>query len=225
MKQDHLKSSVAKAAIDYIESDLYSDTILGVGTGSTTNFFIDYLAKIKHKFKAAVASSKDTQARLEERGIEVLDLNFADEVTVYVDGADETNEALELIKGGGGALTREKIIASAAETFICIVDSSKCVEMLGKFSLPVEVIPMARSLVARKLVYLGGDPVYRENFLTDNGNVILDVHGLTISNAKSLEKKIDSIVGTVTNGLFALRPADVLLIGTSNEVLEKKLSE
>lgn len=225
MNQDRLKSSVAEAAINYIESDLHSDSILGVGTGSTANFFIDYLAGIKHKFRAAVASSKETQIRLQERGIEVLDLNFADEVTVYVDGADETNEALELIKGGGGALTREKIIASAARTFVCIVDSSKCVETLGKFSLPVEVIPMARSLVARKLFDLGGSPVYRENFLTDNGNIILDVHDLTVSNAKSLEETINSIVGTVTNGLFALRPADVLLVGTSNEVLEKKLSD
>lgn len=225
MNQDRLKSLVAEAAINYIESDLHSDSILGVGTGSTANFFIDYLAGIKHKFRAAVASSKETQIRLQERGIEVLDLNFADEVTVYVDGADETNEALELIKGGGGALTREKIIASAARTFVCIVDSSKCVETLGKFSLPVEVIPMARSLVARKLFDLGGNPVYRGNFLTDNGNAILDVHNLTVSNAKSLEETINSIVGTVTNGLFALRPADVLLVGTSNEVLEKKLSD
>ena len=222
MNQDLLKSSVAKAAIDYIENDLHSDTILGVGTGSTTNFFIDYLAKIKHKFGAAIASSKETQQRLEEKGIEVVDLNFTNEVTFYIDGADEANNSLELIKGGGGALTREKIIASAARTFICIVDSSKCVEKLGKFSLPVEVIPMARSLVARKLVYLGGNPVYRENYLTDNGNIILDVHDLTISDAKTLEEIINSIVGTVTNGLFALRRADVLLIGNSKEVLEKK---
>ena len=225
MNQQRLKSSVAKAAIDYIEADLQSETIVGVGTGSTANLFIDYLASIKHKFMAAVASSKETQSRLQEKGIEVVDLNNVDEIAFYIDGADETNDALELIKGGGGALTREKIIAAATRKFICIVDSSKCVKTLGEFPLPVEVIPMARSLVARKLVHLGGNPVYRDNFFTDNGNVILDIHGLRISNAEILEANINSIVGTVTNGLFALRRADVLLVGTENGILEKKSSE
>ena len=225
MDQDTLKAVVAKSAIEYIDRHLQPDAIVGVGTGSTANFFIDSLAEVKHKFQGAVASSDATEERLKSHGIPVYDLNSIDELAVYVDGADETNDALELIKGGGGALTREKIVASVARQFVCIVDESKCVATLGTFPLPIEVIPMARSAVARKLVGMGGQPVYRENFITDNGNVILDVHGLAIEAAREFEHEVNSLVGTVTNGLFALRPADVLLVGSPKGVLEKHASD
>lgn len=218
MTQDELKQAVARAAIDYIEPKLESDTIVGVGTGSTANFFIDYLAEIKGKFDGAVASSEGSAERLRQHGIPVYDLNVVDEVTVYVDGADEANPQLALIKGGGAALTREKIVAAVADEFVCIADGSKWVECLGAFPLPVEVIPMARSYVARELVKLGGDPVYREGVVTDNGNVILDVYNMAIQEPKALETAINQITGVVTNGLFALRPADLLLLGTEEGV-------
>ncbi len=209
-----MKKAVAEAALSYIQDD----TIIGVGTGSTANYFIDALATVKHRINGAVASSEATADRLKSHGIEVLDLNSVDNISVYVDGADESNKVLHLIKGGGGALTREKIVAAVAERFICIVDESKVVSELGEFPLPIEVIPMARSYVARELVKLGGDPVYRTGFITDNGNIILDVFGLKISEPVALEKKLNNIVGVVTNGLFAIRHADVLLVGSENGV-------
>jgi len=212
--QDELKKAVARAAIDYVQAG----SIVGVGTGSTANCFIDELAKIKHKIDGTVASSVASAKRLEGHGIRVLDLNAVDEIGVYVDGTDETNKYLHLIKGGGGALTREKIVAAVARKFVCIADESKLVDVLGKFPLPVEVIPMARSHVARELVKLGGQPVYRDGFVTDNGNVILDVRNLTILDAVALEQTLNNITGVVTNGLFARRPADVLLLGTPNGV-------
>lgn len=212
--QDELKKAVARAAIDYVQAG----SIIGIGTGSTANCFIDELAKIKHKIDGTVASSIVSAKRLESHGIRVLDLNAVDEISVYVDGTDEANKYLHLIKGGGGALTREKIVAAAARKFVCIADESKLVDVLGKFPLPVEVIPMARSFVARELVKLGGQPVYRDGFLTDNGNVILDVRNLTILDAITLEQTLNNITGIVTNGLFARRPADVLLLGTPNGV-------
>ncbi len=212
--QDELKKAVARAAIDYIPAG----SIVGVGTGSTANCFIDELAKIKHKIDGTVASSAASAKRLEGHGIRVLDLNSVDEMSVYVDGTDETNKYLHLIKGGGGALTREKIVAAVAKKFVCIADESKLVDVLGKFPLPVEVIPMARSYVARELVKLGGQPVYREGFVTDNGNVILDVRNLTILDPIALEQTLNNIPGVVTNGLFARRPADVMLLGTPNGV-------
>lgn len=218
MTQDELKRAVAKAAVDYIQPKLDNDSIVGVGTGSTANFFIDYLADIKGSFDGAVASSEASAERLKSHGIPVYDLNSVDSLVVYVDGADETNPALELIKGGGAALTREKIVAAVADEFVCIADGSKWVDTLGNFPLPVEVIPMARSYVARELVKLGGDPVYRENCITDNGNVILDVHNMAITNPTKTEAAINQIVGVVTNGLFACRPADVLLIGRESGV-------
>lgn len=218
MTQDELKKAVAKAAVDYIQPKLDSKSIVGVGTGSTANFFIDYLADIKGHFDGAVASSEASAERLKSHGIPVYDLNSADSLVVYVDGADETNAALELIKGGGAALTREKIVAAVADEFVCIADDSKWVETLGNFPLPVEVIPMARSYVARELVKLGGDPVYREGCVTDNGNVILDVHNMAIDNPVATETAINQIVGVVTNGLFAARAADVLLIGRDGGV-------
>ncbi|HET8706517.1 MAG TPA: ribose-5-phosphate isomerase RpiA, partial [Pseudomonadales bacterium] len=190
----------------------------GVGTGSTANFFIDALADIKHKIEGAVASSEATAQRLKKHGIPVFDLNSVSELPVYVDGADEADGYLALIKGGGGALTREKIVAAVADKFICIADQSKWVSVLGKFPLPVEVIPMARSYVAREIVKLGGDPVYREGFVTDNGNIILDVHNLVIAEPIKLEQQLNNIVGVVTNGLFAARGADVLLLGTAEGV-------
>lgn len=214
MDQDELKRKVAAAAIDYVETG----TIIGVGTGSTANYFVDELAKIKSKIDGTVASSLSTAKRLEGQGIRVFDLNVVDEISVYIDGADESNKYLHLIKGGGGALTREKIIASAANKFVCIADDSKLVDILGKFPLPVEVIPMARSYVARELVKLGGQPVYREGFKTDNGNIILDVQNLQIMEPVKLEQQINNIVGVVTNGLFAARAADVLLLGTQNDI-------
>lgn len=218
MTQDELKKAVAQAAIDTIRPKLLPDSVIGVGTGSTANFFIDMLADLKTHFDGAVASSDATAERLKRHGIPVYDLNSVPSLEFYVDGADETNDHLELIKGGGAALTREKIVAAVAKTFVCIADESKKVELLGGFPLPVEVIPMARSYVARRIVKLGGDPVYREGVKTDNGNVILDVHNLTINNAIELESQLNQIVGVVTNGLFAQRPADILLLGTQNGV-------
>ncbi len=216
--QDELKKAVAKAAVDYIEPKLDNHSIVGVGTGSTANYFIDYLAEISAKFDGAVASSEASAERLKAHGIPVYDLNGVDELAVYVDGADETNPKLELIKGGGAALTREKIVAAVADEFICIADGSKWVDTLGNFPLPVEVIPMARAHVARQLVKLGGDPVHRSGVITDNGNEIIDVHNIRISNPRELETAINQIVGVVCNGLFANRPADVLLIGRQGGV-------
>ena len=218
MNQDQLKQQVAKAAVDYIQPKLESHSIVGVGTGSTANYFIDYLAEIKGFFDGAVASSEASAERLSAAGIPVYDLNAVDDIIVYVDGADETNPNLQLIKGGGAALTREKIVAAVAQEFVCIADSSKWVDTLGAFPLPVEVIPMARSHVARELVKLGGDPVYREGCITDNGNVILDVHNFQIADPVATESAINQIVGVVTNGLFAQRPANVLLLGTEQGV-------
>ena len=216
MNQDEMKQAVARAAIEHV----LADTIIGVGTGSTANFFIDELAKIKHKINGAVASSEATAERLRGHGIEVFDLNSVNEMSVYIDGADETNKALHLIKGGGGALTREKIVAAVADKFVCIVDETKLVSYMGTFPLPVEVIPMARSYVAREIVKLGGEPVLREGFTTDNGNLILDIHSMEIMEPVKLEQQLNNIVGVVTNGLFAMRPADVLLVGTPNGVKE-----
>ena len=217
--QDALKKAVAQAAVDYTLSKIDDTSIVGIGTGSTANFFIDLLAEHKAKVAGTVASSEASADRLKQHGIPVYDLNAVDEVTIYVDGADETNPHLELIKGGGAALTREKITAAVAKEFLCIADGSKWVDNLGEFPLPVEVIPMARSHVARELVKLGGDPVYREGVVTDNGNVIIDVHHLhPISPVRVLEEKINNITGVVTNGLFALRPADVLMLGTGDGV-------
>ncbi|OJS99165.1 ribose-5-phosphate isomerase RpiA [Marinobacter nauticus] len=218
MTQDELKQAVAKAAMDYIAPKLERSSIVGVGTGSTANFFIDFLAQYKDEFDGAVASSEATAERLKKHGIEVYDLNSVSEMEFYVDGADETNANLELIKGGGAALTREKIVAAVAKTFICIADDSKMVSILGDFPLPVEVIPMARSHVGREIVKLGGDPVYRDGVTTDNGNIIIDVHNLDISRPIQMEEKLNNIVGVVTNGLFARRPADLLLLGTSEGV-------
>ncbi len=214
MTQDELKLAVAKAAIAYVPNDC----IVGVGTGSTANFFIDELGKIKHKIRGAVASSEASAKRLQGHGIEVISLNDAGELPVYVDGADEITRNMHMTKGGGGALTREKIVAAASKKFICVCDASKLVNVLGKFPLPVEVIPMARSYVARELVRLGGQPQLRAGFTTDNGNLILDVHGLSILNPVELETAINHLPGVVTNGLFARRPADVLLLGTAEGV-------
>jgi len=218
MTQDELKQAVAKAAVDHIAPHLEPSSIVGVGTGSTANFFIDYLAEYRNDFDGAVASSEATAERLKKHGIPVYDLNAVNEIEFYVDGADETNESLELIKGGGGALTREKIVAAVAKTFICIADESKKVGILGEFPLPVEVIPMARSHVGREIVKLGGDPVYRDGFVTDNGNIIIDIHNMDISRPLVVEEKLNNIVGVVTNGLFARRPADLLLLGTRDGV-------
>ncbi|WP_323846604.1 ribose-5-phosphate isomerase RpiA [Microbulbifer magnicolonia] len=218
MTQDELKRATARAAVDYIAPKLEADSIVGVGTGSTANFFIDYLAEIKGQFDGTVASSEASAERLKSHGIPVYDLNSVDGIQFYIDGADEANPALQLIKGGGAALTREKIVAAVSSEFVCIADESKWVPILGDFPLPVEVIPMARSLVARELVKLGGDPVYRQGVTTDNGNVILDVHNLRITEPKALEEAINNITGVVTNGIFALRPADVLLLGTTSGV-------
>lgn len=214
MDQDALKKQVAEAALRFVPEG----EVIGVGTGSTANFFIDGLASIKDRIKGAVASSDATAERLKGHGIPVLSLNDVDSLPVYVDGADEVNGHREMIKGGGGALTREKIVAAVARQFVCIVDGSKQVKRLGRFPLPVEVIPMARSHVARKLVALGWQPEYREGFVTDNGNIILDVHNLDILNPIEMEEKINNIVGVVTNGLFAKRPADVVLVGENGSV-------
>jgi len=210
--QDELKQQVAAAAVAYVKGG-----IIGVGTGSTANFFIDELAKVKSKIDGAVASSEATAQRLKAHGIEVFDLNSVDGMEIYVDGADEVTEHLHMLKGGGGALTREKIVAACAKKFICIADASKLVPVMGRFPLPVEVIPMARSYVARELVKLGGQPKLRD-FTTDNGNLILDVHGLQILNPVELEARINQIVGVVTNGLFAARPANVLLLASADGV-------
>jgi ribose 5-phosphate isomerase A len=211
MTQDELKLAVAKEAIKYV----VDDAIVGVGSGSTANFFIDELAKIKNRIDGAVASSQKTADRLKSHGIRVVDLNSVSELPVYIDGADEITEGLAMIKGGGGALTREKIVAAVATQFVCIADESKLVGMLGRFPLPVEVIPMARSHVGRELVKLGGQPALRQGFTTDNGNLILDVWNLSILRPLELEAEINSITGVVTNGLFAQRGADVLLLATA----------
>lgn len=213
MNQDALKRIAAQAALDYIDGG-----IIGVGTGSTVNYFIDLLAGIKHKIDGVVSSSEASTTRLRSHNIQVLDLNYAGDLPVYVDGADECNHLLQLIKGGGGALTKEKIIASASKTFVCIADNSKLVRALGAFPLPVEVIPMARSLVARQLIKLGGMPVWRDGVVTDNGNYILDVHNLEFKHPIELERNINDLPGVVTVGLFALRPADILLLGTKDGV-------
>ena len=214
MSQDAMKKAVAEAALKYVEVG----TVVGIGTGSTANFFIDALAGIKHKIEGTVASSVASAERLKKHGIPVMELNAVGDISVYVDGADEATRYLHLIKGGGGALTREKIVAAASRKFVCIADQSKLVDMLGKFPLPVEVIPMARSYVARQMVKLGGQPVLREGFTTDNGNLILDVHNLEIIEPPELEATLNNIAGVVTNGIFALRPADVLLLGTPEGV-------
>ncbi|OGI44531.1 MAG: ribose 5-phosphate isomerase A [Candidatus Muproteobacteria bacterium RIFCSPHIGHO2_01_FULL_65_16] len=214
MTPDEKKKAAALAALEYVESGW----VVGVGTGSTANHFIDALARIKGKLDGAVASSNATAERLKKIGVPVLELNATGDLPLYVDGADEATRHLHLIKGGGGALTREKIVAAASRKFICIADDSKLVDTLGRFPLPLEVIPMARSYVARQLVKLGGAPALREKFTTDNGNVILDVHNLKILNPVELEEKLDHIAGVVTNGLFARRPADVLLLGSDQGV-------
>ncbi len=214
LTSDEKKQLVAKKALEYI----LPDTIIGIGTGSTANYFIDALATIKHKIEGTVASSNATAERLKSYGIPVFDLNGVDDISVYIDGADESNRYLHLIKGGGGALTREKIVAAASQRFVCIADDSKLVDVLGQFPLPIEVIPMAQSYVARQIVKLGGQPVWREGFKTDNGNIILDVHHLSISEPVKLEKQLDEITGVVTNGLFASRPADILLLGSDRGV-------
>jgi ribose 5-phosphate isomerase A len=204
-----MKKAAAEAALAFVEPGM----IIGIGTGSTANHFIDLLAGIKGKIDATVASSIASAERLKSHGIRVLDLNEAGQLSLYVDGADESTEHLHLVKGGGGALTREKIVAGASDKFVCIADDSKLVRTLGKFPLPIEVIPMARALVAREMVKMGGNPVLRQGFTTDNGNVILDIHNLTIMNPLEMEDRINRIPGVVTNGLFAIRPADVLILG------------
>ena len=214
MTQDEMKKAAAYAALAYVQKD----SIVGVGTGSTVKHFIDALATIKNEIKGAVSSSDDSTKKLQAYGIEVFDLNEISEFSIYVDGADEINPTKDMIKGGGAALTREKIVSAVADKFICILDNTKDVDILGAFPLPVEVIPMARSYVARELAKLGGNPVYRQGVLTDNGNIILDVHNLTISEPLKLENQINSIVGVVCNGLFAHRGADVVLIGTPEGV-------
>ena len=214
MTQDEQKQAVAREAIKYVVEDGF----VGVGTGSTANYFIDELGKIKHRIKGAVASSVKTAERLKSHGIYVDELNNVADIPVYIDGADEVTERGAMIKGGGGALTREKIVAAVAQKFVCMVDATKLVGVLGAFPLPVEVIPMARSYVARQLVLLGGQPAWRMGFTTDNGNVILDVHNLALANPVDMETKIRAIVGVVTVGLFAQRGADVILVGTDTGV-------
>jgi ribose 5-phosphate isomerase A len=210
MTQDEMKRKAAEAAAEYV----ITDEIVGVGTGSTVNHFIDVLAEIKHKIKGAVSSSEASTERLEGYGIKVYDLNDVNGIEVYIDGADESDHYLNLIKGGGGALTREKIIAGASKKFVCIADESKLVDVMGKFPLPIEVIPMARSFIAREMVKLGGRPVYREGFVTDNGNDILDIHDLEIMEPVKMENEMNKLPGIVTVGIFANRPADVLILGT-----------
>jgi len=209
MNQDEMKRLAGEAAMEYVEGG-----VIGVGTGSTVNHFIDFLAEAKGRIEGAVSSSEASTERMKAHGIPVLDLNAAGELEIYVDGADESNHQLQLIKGGGGALTREKIVAGASKKFVCIADGSKLVKVLGRFPLPVEVIPMARSFVARELVKLGGTPVWRDGFVTDNGNLILDVAGLEILEPIKLERQINAIPGVVTVGIFAMRPADILILGT-----------
>ena len=217
MTQDELKQKVAQAALHYIKDV----SIVGVGTGSTVRHFIDYLAEFKSDIEGAVSSSEMTTAHLKKVGIPVLDLNTVGTLDVYIDGADEVTPHKHMIKGGGGALTREKIIGAASKKFICIVDETKCVDVLGAFPLPIEVIPMARSYVAREMVKLGGQPIWRENFITDNHNEIIDVHNLNILDPIELEKIINNITGVVTNGLFAMRAADVVLVGKGTEVITR----
>jgi len=219
MDQNQQKQIVAQAALDFIESG----EILGVGTGSTVNFFIDALAKIKGKIDGVVSSSDASTKRLQAIGLNVLDLNRTGDLSLYVDGADEATKNLHLIKGGGGALTREKIVASASRRFVCIVDESKVSPYLGSFPLPVEVLPMAQSLVARKLIKMGGQPELRADFTTDNGNVILDVKGLDLTDPRSMESKINLLAGVVDNGIFAERPADILLVGSGSGVQQIKV--
>ena len=214
MDQNELKAQVAVAALEFVPDDV----VVGVGTGSTTNFFIDALAQRKARIRATVASSEATAERLRKHGLTVLELNAVEDLPVYIDGADEITARFAMIKGGGGALTREKIVAAVAKRFICIADESKLVATLGRYPLPVEVIPMARAFVARELIKRGGDPRLRTGFTTDNGNQILDVHGLTITEPERLEADLNQIAGVVTNGLFALRGADVLLLGTAQGV-------
>lgn len=220
MDRDARKQAVAEAALDYLRPKLENDTVIGIGTGSTANCFIDALAPLRGRFSVTVASSEASAERLKSHGIPVQSLTSVDRVDFYIDGADEANASLQLVKGGGGALTREKIVAAVAAEFICIADDSKLVHTLGAFPLPVEVIPMARSHVARALVSLGGEPVYREGFVTDNGNIILDVHRLSIPQPLALEEAINNITGVVCNGLFAHRPADILLLGGDTGVRE-----
>lgn len=214
MDQQTLKRLAARAALDHV----VDGSVIGIGSGSTVNLFIEELGAQRHRVKAAVSSSEKSSALLREQGIEVLDLNDVTDVPVYVDGADEVDPALCLIKGGGAALTREKIVAAVARRFVCIVDESKCVDVLGRFPLPVEVIPMARAQVARRLAALGGEPVWREGVVTDNGNLILDVRSLAITDPVALETEIDGIVGVVTNGLFAKRRADLLIVARASGI-------
>lgn len=216
-----MKEAAARAAMDWV----VDKSIIGVGTGSTADFFIEALAERRHSIKGAVASSEATAEKLRDSGIELFDLNSTGTLSLYVDGADEANPRLELIKGGGGALTREKIIAAASTTFVCIADSTKMIEVLGQYPLPIEVIPMARSFVAREIVKLGGDPELRDQFRTDNDNLILDVHNMEIVDPRDLENKINQLPGVVTCGLFAARPADVLLIGQKDGSVKKLLRE
>jgi ribose 5-phosphate isomerase A len=213
MSQDAMKAAAAREALKFVEGGW-----IGVGTGSTVNHFIDGLGTIRDRFDGAVSSSEASTERLRRHGIPVIDLNEAGELALYVDGADESDHKLNLIKGGGGALTREKIVAAASRTFVCIADASKLVDVLGAFPLPVEVIPMARAYVCGRLTGLGGNPVLREGFVTDNGNQILDVHGLRITDPAHMETEINQITGVVTNGIFARRPADLLLLGTADGV-------
>ncbi|WP_042861149.1 ribose-5-phosphate isomerase RpiA [Dickeya sp. NCPPB 3274] len=219
MTQDELKKAVGWAALDYVRPG----TIVGVGTGSTAAHFIDALGSIKHQIEGAVSSSDASTAKLKSLGIPVFDCNDVDVLDVYVDGADEINPHMQMIKGGGAALTREKIVAAIARQFVCIVDASKQVDVLGRFPLPVEVIPMARAYVARELVKLGGQPVYRDGVVTDNGNIILDVHNMDLSDAVAMENRINGLAGVVTVGLFANRGADVALVGTSDGVKTVRL--
>ena len=214
MSQDMEKRLAAEAALAYLEDD----SVIGVGTGSTVNYFIDALADVRVRIEAAVSSSEASSKRLKAVGIPVMDLNAAGPLNLYVDGADEANARLQLVKGGGGALTREKIVAAASETFVCIADASKYVDVLGHFPIPVEVIPMARSYVARELLKRGGQPVWREDFTTDNGNLILDVHNLAVQDAEGIERDWNDIAGVVAVGIFALRPADILLLGDGSTV-------
>ena len=219
MDPNELKQAAAKAAVDYVLTKIEPESVIGIGTGSTANCFIDIIANHKHLFAGTVASSEESARRLRNHGIIVFELTTVSEVAVYVDGADEANSRLELIKGGGAALTREKIVTAVADEFVCIADGSKWVDYLGHFPLPVEVIPMARSHVGRELVKLGGDPVWREGTTTDNGNIILDVHHLyPIQSVCDLEEKINQITGVVTNGLFALKPADILFLATQEGI-------
>lgn len=212
--QDEHKQAVARAALEFIDDNM----LIGVGTGSTANYFIDGLADYKSRIDGAVASSEASAERLRGHGIPLLELNAVSELAIYVDGADEADARGHLVKGGGGALTREKIVAQASERFICVVDRSKMVARLGAFPLPVEVIPMARSLIARELVKLGGNPSWREGFVTDNGNYILDVHNLEIDDPAGLEQRLNNLPGVVTNGLFAKRPADLILVADDHGV-------